>query len=359
MEHPGNRAHVPFSRRASWPGPDKEASVNKAIRFVARPLVLAGAALLALSGLAQAAPSYFGVEIQDAIPTTYQAPSVAIETVSGDSHLPGYHLDTPFATGFLAGVSSTSASGSLSGSGWDMFGAQYGTAAASASGHAEIGQIGARESLSVSSTNTSPAAGSVFANHAEVGFRLYARDDLLLTSATLASGTIVDVQFTLTLNSQVTEQGDPSIGGGGVNAQLYFDAEGGPALGLAIFDGDAGAPALRTVTQTISLRVGSTYRLVQRLDVSGLGDAWYTGGSLVPTPANWSLDVVADHTSYAFADVLGDASLIAASGHDYASPVPLPHSAALGLAGLGLLAFVRRRHSARRDRQRMLTPLAG
>jgi MYXO-CTERM domain-containing protein len=323
--------------------------MTKARRFNPHPIVLAAAALLALPTLALANPTYFGVEIQDGTPISYEVPPVAIEITSGSSRLPGYNVKVPFGTGFLTGVSSTSAAGSASGSGWDLWGAQFGTAAAAASGHAQIGRLGATESLSVSSTDTSPYAGPVFMNRAQVDFRLYAKDDLLLSSATLANGTPVDVRFTLTLGSQVTEQGDLSIGVGGLGAELYFDTERGPVLSLGIGDTDAGAPALRTITQTMSLEVGSTYRLAQSLHVFGRADAWYTGSGPSPTPATWSLDVQADHTSYAFADVLGDARFIAASGHDYASPVPMPNSGALALAGLGVLAFIGRRRTARRD----------
>jgi hypothetical protein len=61
-------------------------------------------------------------------------------------------------------------------------------------------------------------------------------------------------------------------------------------------------------------------------------------------PVSWSLDVLADHTSYAYVDVLGDARLITASGHDYALlAVPEPGTWALMLAGLGSLAGLGRR----------------
>jgi len=210
-------------------------------------------------------------------------------------------------------------------------------------------RLGGSAHLSASSTDTSPILGPGYTNHAEARFSLIAQDDLQLTSATLANGTLVDVRFTLTLNSQVTELGDAAVGAGGVNARLYFNDEGGPPMSLSILDTDAGAPALRTVTQTLPLRVGSTYRLFQSLDVFAMGDAWYTGIGPSPTPTSWSLDVQADHTAYGFADVLGDASFITASGHDYgfASQVPMPHSGALALAGIALMAFVGRRRALR------------
>jgi len=342
---------IESQNHASGHGAMEEVSMKKSERFTWHRLALAGLAWLALPGLAQAGPTYFGVEIADGIPTTYQAPPVALESIAGSPQEPGYHLQQTFATGFLAGVAATSTSGSVSSSGWDLYGEQFGTASAAASGYAQIGRLGGAAHLSASSTDTSPILGPGYTNHAEARFSLIAQDDLLLTSATLASGTLVNVRFTLTLNSQVTELGDAAVGAGGVNARLYFNDEGGPPMSLSILDTDAGAPALRTVTQTLPLRVGSTYRLFQSLDVFAMGNAWYTGIGPSPTPTSWSLDIQADHTAYGFADVLGDASFITASGHDYAfaSQVPMPHSGALALAGIALMAFVSRRRAARRD----------
>jgi hypothetical protein len=305
--------------------------------------------LLALPTLAMADPSFFGVEIQDRIPAAgYLDPPVALDIIVSGSP----DKNAPLATGFLTGVQATTASGSISGSGWDMYHAQYGTAAAAASGFAEIGRLGATASLSASSTDSSPYpyAGDGFMNRAQVGFTLSAKDDLLVSSASLANGTPVDVRFTLTLNSQVTGLSNRAYGHGLVGAELTFDAEGGPTPWLNIGDSTSGAPALRTVTQTISLNVGSTYRLWQSLEVSGLGDASWTGNSSVlPGPASFSLDILADHTSYAFADVLGDATLVSASGHDYSfrAPVPMPPSAALTLVGLCLLGVALRRSGHR------------
>jgi hypothetical protein len=296
-------------------------------------------ALLSLPILALAGPGTFGVQIGDGIPTTYQAPPVAIEVYAGSQH----NL-VPFATGFLSGVSGTAASGSASASGWDDAGLQFGTAAASASGHVEIGKLGASESLSVSSTNA--GADGWFTNLSQVRFDLKAQDDLQLSSATLAPGTLVDVRFTLTLSSQVTQQGDLFAGHGGVLVSLGFNDEGAPPLGLGIQDfTETGAPANRTVSTTISLLVGSTYRLTQQMEMSGYGLASGYGVTQAPMPVSWSLDVLADHTSYAYVDVLGDARLIAASGHDYALlAVPEPGTWALMLAGLGTMAgWVRRR----------------
>ena len=124
---------------------------------------------------------------------------------------------------------------------------------------------------------------------------------------------------------------------GRVAASLRFDAEGGPNPSLNIEEGTTnGPPTQRTVSKTLALQVGQTYRLLQDLEISGFGNAQWTGLTSGVTPENWTLNIDAAHTSLAFVDVLGDATLVAASGHDYRlAPVPLPAAVWLLSSALG------------------------
>ncbi|GEM_PF-2575467 len=291
----------------------------------------------------------FGVRIKDDVQTTYQMPNVAMQARAGTSPRP----DASFATGFLNGTASTSASASISNAGWDLTHVEYGEAAVSADAKAAMGALGASASLRVSSTDTSALAFG-FCNLANAGFSIDAMDDISLQSSSLGSGSWVNVRFTLTLASRVAESGDATLGVGEVEAMLRFNSEGGPSPHLEISDSDFRSPAQRTVSEIVALQIGQSYRMWQSMKIFAHGDASYSGsGSLTPTPANWTLDIDADHTSLAFVDVLGDARLSTASGHDYAlvpvpqvPAVPEPDAYALMLAGLGVLSWVARRRRA-------------
>ena len=251
----------------------------------------------------------------------------------------------PFGTGTLNGVASASASDSVLSEGLDRESAQFGHSTVSASANVAMGALGASAILSTSSTPQTNFSSGGYFNRAEVSFSLSTFDDIVLQSSTLS---FVTVHFTLSLNSQVTETGDIALGSGNVLARLNFD-EGGPNLGLwAENNSESGSSGV--FSQDIQLEIGRHYGFSHSMSVGGIGEASLTQGG-VPFSQNWALDISADHTSLAYIDVLGDATLISASGHDYTTTslaaVPEPETYAMMLAGLGLLGFVARRRKQR------------
>jgi hypothetical protein len=246
-----------------------------------------------------------------------------------------------FGTGTQNGVASASASDSVSSEGLDQGSAQYGRAAVSASANAAMGTLGASASLSASSTPQLTFSSNGYFNRAEVGFSLSTFDDIVLQSSTLS---FVTVHFTLSLNSQVSETGDIALGSGNVLARLNFD-EGGPNLGLwAENNSESGSSGV--FSQDIQLQIGRHYGLSHYMSVGAIGEASLTQGGLTFFQT-WTMDISADHTSHAFIDVLGDATLTSASGHDYTTTslaaVPEPETYAMLLAGLCVVGFVARR----------------
>ena len=165
---------------------------------------------------------------------------------------------------------------------------------ATASASASMGALGGAASGRASSTNTS-AGSDAFSNIAWVGFNINTRDDIVLR--------IQDTTL-------------------------------------------SGPPHARLLSTVLHLQVGQTYTLQQSLEISALGNLAWTGLSGL-TPQSWAMDVSADHTSRAFVDVPGDATLLAASGHNYASAVPEPGTALMFLTGPLSTDFVARRRMPR------------
>lgn len=163
-----------------------------------------------------------------------------------------------------------------------------------ASASASMGALGGAASGRASSTNTS-AGSDAFSNIAWVGFNINTRDDIVL--------------------------------------RIQDTTQSGP-------------PHARLLSTVLHLQVGQTYTLQQSLEISALGNLAWTGLSGF-TPQSWAMDVSADHTSLAFIDVLGDATLLAASGQNDASAVPEPGTALMFLTGLLSTGLVARRRLPR------------
>jgi hypothetical protein len=109
----------------------------------------------------------------------------------------------------------------------------------------------------------------------------------------------------------------------GVNYRLYIDS------GVVAYEGYFGTSGSVDYVD-VTYEVGQTYTTA----ISYAGDIRLDG---LQGTASGTLDYA--NTAHAYAQVLtSGASLSAASGHDYAAPVPEPASlAALGLGGLSLL----------------------
>ena len=303
---------------------------------------LALLAALILPRLVSAAD--FGVQITDNLDNGYSLPPVTAQVKAGSTG-PSFSDFASMGTGPLSGVASASRSASVSVSDSDTDNSFLrGTASASASASATIGALGASASLFASSSDTSAVLRR---NSASVGFSARSYDDISLLSNTRANGSFVDVLFTMTLDSSVSESGNTELGRGGAIAKLYIDDEGGTGLFIQISDLDTLPPGQRTFTQTVALQIGQSYRLAHDLSIFAGGNVSYVGDGL-HAPASWSLDIDAGHTSLAFVDVLpDDVTLVTASGHDYGlamtAPVPEPETYAMMLAGLGLLGVMARR----------------
>jgi hypothetical protein len=310
---------------------------------MARLFLLAVATSTPALGTAQS----FGVQIQSQLPYTAGGQVAAIYARQGDcSAAVACTIDArSFDTGFLSGVGSSGASGSVLVAG--TVHGQIGEASVSALASAQIGALGAAATAHVASSNTS-VGSNFFLNTAKAAFDIRASDDIVLRSASLADGSLVNVRFTLTLDSSVTEIGSLQSHSGGVFASLGFNSEGGPDPNLSLNDSlFGGPPAARTVSALLALQVGQTYSLTQRLALSADGLTQSTNLTGL-TPESWTLNISAERTSYAFVDVLGAASLVAASGHSYATPVPEPGAAWLLGCGVALLVCTRPwRHRAR------------
>ena len=284
----------------------------------------------------------YGVQIHSTL--IYTAPSgtaASIYARAGDCIVVACTDALSFETGFLAGAAGTSASGSVSHSG--STGDSHGDAGVAGRAIVAMGAIGAGGLARLSATM--PADDRPFASQALLGFIASTRDDIVLISSSLPIGATVDARFTLTLDSSVVQTGAFTGTSGGAWAVLDFDAEGGPNPNLSLSDTvAAGPPSLRTVSKVLHLRVGEHYAMRQSLELAATGLAGWTGS---PSSQNWALDIAADHTSLVFVDVLGDATLVSASGHDYVSAVPEPSSVLMWLAGLACCWRVRVRQSSR------------
>lgn len=171
-------------------------------------------------------------------------------------------------------------------------------------------------------------------------------EGLLVSSATLAPGTMADYQITLSVeidhNSPIyyKPEGFPH---GTFDLQLYFGSSGGTSLHLPVDFGGPSAswPIGTTVSFTQVLAgqapVGSTIPI--NLSIGATAQEWVKQGDGYYHETH----IDASNTIHVFADALTPGvSLVAESGHDYSTnAVPEPASIALAAFGLGTLAASR------------------
>ena len=177
------------------------------------------------------------------------------------------------------------------------------------------------------------------------------QDQLLVTSATLAFGTPVDLTFSLGYNGTTSyvQSPDPVTGpsmwmGGLVVFTLDANpTSGAQPLNLALIT-NQGLPAGPTsdfASGVVHSTVGATINFQQKLDMQA--DATYFDSEDREVTVDFS------HTFKLYADpALPGVSLVSQSGHNYSvSAVPEPGHAALLLLGMGLLG-VRKAFAARK-----------
>jgi PEP-CTERM motif len=177
-------------------------------------------------------------------------------------------------------------------------------------------------------------------------------DTLVISSNTLAIGTPVTLQMTMSFDAVITAN---------AGALFYIRYELGNSAGQVV-DLERGSQTISnlppqvygfTYPVTFADTVGDTLRLSSVLKV-GIYQ-YFDGQSYQSGPLEGSYifnqpSVDASHTSKVFLDALTpDVTLVAESGHDYStvqappvSPVPEPAAASLMLLGLAALAGARR-----------------
>lgn len=211
-----------------------------------------------------------------------------------------------------------------------------GSASAQGTGSANAGSIGATATLSADSN------GSMSLLQAHVATAVIAAswyDTLTITSTTLAPGTPVSLQYSLSLDSSITANNDAY---GYATASLFYYGQESP-LSLMIVDSHLADPVSRLLTQTVTGYVGDTFVLEHGLNIMGEARV-----NTLTTPSAF-VSILAGNTSHAFVDPLGDFSIESASGHNYSrgltSPAPVPEPGTWMLLGSGLagLAACRKR----------------
>ena len=227
------------------------------------------------------------------------------------------------------------------------------TSSSSANGSMSYALLSGSASASVgtdtpSAENKPEISGSAYGNSA---MRLI--DTITITSATLADGEAVSVEFELFLDSAVAASGQYvsavsaqsflalwDAGHGYDLANGYYPSDYQQLANYSSTYSDTSSNGLTSIKLIYNTTVGASFDVSLALGLYAAADFYQTGDGKTGSSSNAS-------GSAWFTIATGpDFSYLAASGHEYNGalpPVPEPETYAMLLAGLGLVGFAARR----------------
>jgi hypothetical protein len=234
-------------------------------------------------------------------------------------------------TPIVVPTQTASASYSISGASW--------AASASVNGTVNFGSITNFTQAAAIANDPSAQSGAIGVGGGSGDFYGIWEDALTVTSATLSSGSPVNLLFTLSAN------GNLDCAGPGASVQAVSDFFAG-AAGITLSDNQCNSAFLQTETLSVPTYVGATIALVGDLHMTATASPvnFITSTATIDPPSS----------SFFIDSMTPGASYVTDSGNTYFSPAvvsPEPQSAwlmAIGGVGTLFLTFRRRSKNPRR-----------